>query len=65
MSFKEFLETSCDLLEKMDNKNILSGMGKVLNEKQKFWVKNKLKEELLFQLRLYLETNFLHPNELV
>jgi len=65
MSFKEFLETSCSLLEKMDNKNILSGMGEVLNEKQKFWVKNKLKEELLFQLRLYLETNFLHPNESV
>lgn len=46
MPFKEFLETSCDLLEKMDNKNILSGMGEVLNERQKFRVKNKLKEKL-------------------
>jgi predicted nucleotidyltransferase component of viral defense system len=58
MPFKEFLETCCTLLEKMDNKNILSGMGEVLNEKQKAWVKSKLKNELLFQFRLYLETNY-------
>jgi hypothetical protein len=57
MPFKEFLENSVGLLEKMDNKNILSGMGELLNEKQKAWVKSHLKEELLFQLRLYLETN--------
>jgi predicted nucleotidyltransferase component of viral defense system len=57
MPFRDFLETCCGLLEKVDNKNILSGMGEVLTEKQKAWVKSKLKEELLFQLRLYLETN--------
>ncbi len=56
LSFKDFLETSLELLEKIDNKNILAGMGEVLTEKQKVWVKNKLKEELLFQFRLYLET---------
>ena len=56
MSFKDFLETSLELLEKIDNKNILAGMGEVLTDKQKVWVKNKLKEELLFQFRLYLET---------
>jgi predicted nucleotidyltransferase component of viral defense system len=56
MTFKEFLEKSLELLEKIDNKNILAGMGEVLTDKQKAWVKNKLKAELLFQLRLYLET---------
>ena len=56
LSFKDFLETSLELLEKIDNKNILAGMGEVLTDKQKVWVKNKLKEELLFQFRLYLET---------
>ena len=55
MSFKDFLEKSLELLEKIDNKNILAGMGEVLTDKQKAWVKNKLKAELLFQLRLYLE----------
>jgi hypothetical protein len=46
----------------LDGRKMLSGMGEVLNEKQKSWVKNKLKEELLFQLRLYLETNY-YPNK--
>jgi predicted nucleotidyltransferase component of viral defense system len=58
MPFKEFLETCCGLLEKMDNTGMLSGMGEVLNEKQKTWVKNKLKDELLFQFKLYLDTHF-------
>jgi predicted nucleotidyltransferase component of viral defense system len=57
LAFKDFLEKCCTLLEKMNNKNILSGMGEVLSDKQKTWVKSKLKEELLFQLRLYLEIN--------
>ncbi len=55
MPFGVFLDTCCTLLEKTDNRHILSGMGEVLNEKQKVWVKNKLKEELLFQFRLYLQ----------
>jgi predicted nucleotidyltransferase component of viral defense system len=58
MPFKDFLEKCCKLLEKMDNRGILSGMGEVLDEKQKVWVKSKLKDELLFQIRLYLETNY-------
>lgn len=58
MPFREFLETSLKLLEKIDNKTILSGMGELLTEKQKAWVKSSLKEELLFQIRLYLETNY-------
>ncbi|MCX6055049.1 MAG: hypothetical protein NTZ74_09085 [Chloroflexi bacterium] len=56
-SFKEFLITCCGLLEKMDNKGILSGMGEVLSEKQKVWVKNRLREELLFQFKLFLDTH--------
>jgi len=31
-------------------------LGELLDEKQKNWVKDKLKEELLFQLKLYQET---------
>ena len=63
MPFKEFLEVCMNILEKLDGRKMLSGMGEVLNEKQKSWVKNKLKEELLFQLRLYLETNY-YPNKM-
>ncbi|EKD42893.1 MAG: hypothetical protein ACD_72C00543G0002 [uncultured bacterium] len=54
MSYKEFLEKCCGLLENLSNHAILSGMGEVLSEKQKIWVKNKLKNELLFQIRLLL-----------
>ena len=57
LPFRDFLETCCRLLEEMDNRSILSGMGEVLTDKQTAWVKSKLKEELLFQLRLYLETS--------
>lgn len=56
--FKDFLETCTRSLEKVNSKNILSGMGEVLSEKQNFWVKNKLKEEFIFQIKLYLETHF-------
>ena len=58
LPFKGFLERCLDLLEKIDNKSILSGMGELLSEIQKGWVKSKLKEELLFQIRLYIETNY-------
>lgn len=55
MSFKEFLEKCIDLLEKMDNGNILSGMGELLTEKQKDWARAKLRDETIFHLKLKLE----------
>lgn len=57
MPFKQFLEKCCVLLEEMPSRGILNGLGEVLDEKQKAWVKNHLKDELLFQLHLYLETH--------
>lgn len=36
---------------------LLAGLGDLLDNKQKAWVKEKLKDELIFQLRLYLETH--------
>lgn len=35
---------------------LLQGLGELIDTKQKFWVKEKLKGELLFQLQLYKET---------
>ena len=55
MSYKKFLEQCVKTLSKMDNKNILAGMGELLAEKQKIWVKTKLKTETLFLLKLALE----------
>ena len=38
------------------SEQLLQGLGDFLDEKQKYWVKNKLKEETIFLLNLYLKT---------
>lgn len=55
MSFKQFLKKCINLLEKMPNRGILSGMGELLDEKQKNWVKENLKNDVLFLLKLIME----------
>ena len=55
MSFKEFLQKCVDLLEKMSDQNILSGMGELLDAKQKDWARAKLRTETIFLLKLKLE----------
>lgn len=56
MDYQSFLQTCIDLLENMSNKNILSGIGELLDEKQKIWVKSTLKNETIFLLKLRLES---------
>ncbi|MDO9399637.1 MAG: nucleotidyl transferase AbiEii/AbiGii toxin family protein [bacterium] len=55
MSYKDFLQKSINALEKISDRNILSGMGELLDEKQKAWVKLKLKIETIFLLKLALD----------
>lgn len=55
MSFKDFLQKCIEALEKLPNRDILAGMGELLDEKQKAWVKAKLRTEVIFQLKLKLE----------
>ena len=55
LSFKEFLRKSIKNLEKLSNRNILSGIGELIDEKQKTWVKENLKKDTLFLLKLKLE----------
>ena len=55
VSYADFLKKCIDVMEKFDDGNILSGMGELLTEKQKDWVRAKLKSEALFSLRLALE----------
>lgn len=54
MPFKEFLATCIAKLEKMPDRNILAGMGELLDAKQKVWAKTKLKTETLFFLKVLL-----------
>jgi len=55
MSFKEFLQKCINSLGKMTDQNILSGMGELLDAKQKDWVKAKLRTETIFLLKLKLQ----------
>lgn len=55
VTYKEFLQKAIDVMEKLDDRDILAGMGELLTEKQKDWVRAKLKSEALFALRLALE----------
>jgi predicted nucleotidyltransferase component of viral defense system len=55
MSYKDFLQKCINSLEKVSDRNILSGMGELLGERQKAWVKSKLKTETIFLLRLALD----------
>jgi len=50
--FRECLEVCIKKLEKVSERTILSGMGEILDPKQKHWVKTKLKTEVLFLLRI-------------
>jgi len=54
--FKEVLEKCIGLLEKMNNRNILVGLGEFLTESQKDWTRAKLREETIFLLKARLES---------
>jgi hypothetical protein len=56
VKFDDFIKKCIDLLEKMSNQNILSGIGELLDEKQKDWVRTKLKSETIFLLKLYINS---------
>ena len=51
MSFKDTLVKCVEMLEKMDNKHILDGLGELLADPQKDWARAKLKEDTIFLLR--------------
>jgi len=56
MSFRELLKKCVVALEKMKDRKILDGMGEILDEKQKKWVRTNLKKDVLFLLKLKLES---------
>ena len=52
LKLKEYLNKCVKFLEKYNDKYILQGIGELIDEKQKVWVKNKLKNEVLFLLKV-------------
>lgn len=54
MSFKATLAKSIKMLEDLDNKHILDGLGELMSLSQKDWAREKLKKETIFLLKLNL-----------
>jgi predicted nucleotidyltransferase component of viral defense system len=54
--FKEVLLKCIELLETMDNRHILDGLGELFSESQKDWARAKLKDETIFLLKAWLES---------
>ena len=61
MSYSDFLQTCIDDLSKIGNRGILSGIGELLDEKQKTWAKSNLLSETLFLLKLALSAHSKEP----
>lgn len=55
LSMHDFLKKCIEQLEWMSNRGILSGIGDLLDAKQKEWVKTKLRTETIFLLQMKLE----------
>ena len=55
MKFADYLKKCIEFVENVSNRNILSGMGELIDEKQKDWAKSKLKKDTVFLLKLMLD----------
>lgn len=54
MAFKEYLEKCVKFIESASHRGILHGMGELLDEKQKAWVKANLIKDAAFLLKVRL-----------
>ena len=49
-----YLNDCIQVIEKVKDNEILQGLGELLDEKEKIWVKSHLRKEAIFQLKNYL-----------
>ena len=54
-SFKDHLKKCIEFVESLGDRSILSGMGELLDEKQKAWAKSHLRKDTVFLLKVRLE----------
>jgi predicted nucleotidyltransferase component of viral defense system len=55
MSFKDTLTKCIKMLEEMDNKHILDGLGELISSSQKDWAREKLRNQTIFLLKINLD----------
>lgn len=54
---KEYLAVLKSFVEQhVNSRNVLQGLGELIDEQQKVWVKNKLKIELTQMLSFYIDS---------
>jgi predicted nucleotidyltransferase component of viral defense system len=53
MSYHEYLQKCISQVESINNKSLLQGMGELMDNKMKTFVRNKLKDEVLTLLKFY------------
>lgn len=56
MSLEKYLKKCIQFLKKLSDKNILAGIGELLDEKTKIWAKKNLRQDTLFLLKVKLES---------
>ena len=56
MSLKDQLAYSIDYLEDNFKSNLLDGLGELVDDKQKAWIQNKMKEDTIMRLKLRLDS---------
>lgn len=57
-TLKQALENAVKKIEKIKSSSLLHGLGELVSDKQKIFIKEKLKDELLFSLKLYLSIKY-------
>lgn len=55
MPYKEYVQKCIDFLESNENNNLLQGLGELMDDKTKTFVRNKLKNETISLLNFYKE----------
>ncbi|GHV09782.1 hypothetical protein FACS1894162_1160 [Bacteroidia bacterium] len=55
MPLADYLQKCIETLEKTSDKGLLNGLGELLDDKTKSFVRNKLRQELLTLLHFYKE----------
>jgi predicted nucleotidyltransferase component of viral defense system len=53
---KECLFDCLNIVEKVKRNEIMIGLGELVDEKEKDWIKNKLKDETIFMLKNYISS---------
>lgn len=55
MKFTDYLKKCIEFIEDISERGILSGMGELINTKQKVWIKSNFKQDTVFLLKLMLD----------